>query len=422
MSDFFDRCLLISSLFLLLTGCQEDPGIIGRDILPDSDGIAFRKDSAEMVSTMTVRADSIVSSHKDAQLLGDIHDPVFGYSKAEFITRYGNTGTTHSFGTNPKVDSVILTLYNYHYFGNDDALIRAGVYEFTGDLRGDTNYYSNFDVTGLYNQSGLGSVQFHPADTLVRIRIENQQYIDRILNAEDTLFRSYELFREEFRGLYITAEDPGQGGAVVYFNLSDPLSAMRIYYANDDHDSLSYEFGISANYPNLNLFSHDYRGTPVEPYLNDMPGNDSILFLQALGGVQAMIRLPEIDKWRDSADVAINRAELSVTPIFDNRFDIPSGARPEALSLFTLGEDGRLKYLYDYLLNPDGFGGKYNDAKNVYIFNVTYHLQHLIRNADTGSDFVLTVRSNASRQRTILEGGASLRDHPVRLKIVYSKL
>ena len=89
-------------LSLLFISCS-DPDILGLEIQPESDNILI----FNTISDDSLRTDNVVSL-----TIGEIYDPIFGLNSAGFYTQLLLTENNIDLGSNPVVDSVILS-YTY---------------------------------------------------------------------------------------------------------------------------------------------------------------------------------------------------------------------------------------------------------------------------------------------------------------------
>jgi hypothetical protein len=414
---------------MMLSGCeQKNPDEMGRDLLPDSDDFYVNFDSVEVIQAFTRIGDSIISSDKSVQLLGNHEDPVFGKSTASFITQVEAPGKTMVFGTNPVIDSVILFVYVNGFYGDSNATHEITAYEYTDSLEYDTSYYSDFDVIGKYDPVPVGSGIAITSDTLIRIYISDDDLENRFLTAEDTVFKSNSLFQEMFRGFYLTTGDISGEGSILYTSMTNTLTRFTIYFKNDDDTSSMY-FMLGRNYgQNINIFSHDYSGSMLADYLNDQGENDSLIFLQSMAGVNAIVRFPQLSSWLDSikntGPVAINNAELILTPEAMPLLDQESDQYPVGLNLLWIGDDKKYNYIYDYLLNAEAFGGEYVANDDCYIFNIKIHIQSYFAGIiKINPDLVLSAGNNSNTaNRVVLKGGNHSSGSRLKLKLTYTRL
>lgn len=423
-TEFLPNFIFGLVLFMLLNGCESKPDYIGSDLLPSGDNFTVSFDTLEIIYGYTKLGDSLVGSNKDVELLGSIIDPFFGFSKAEYVTQLEPTTNTGSFGPNPIIDSVILTLHYEKFQGEDNLSQQIRVYEFMEFIRKDTNYYTNQDITGMYRESELGNGWMSKDDTLIRIAITEEVFINRFLQAEDSILSSAEYFQEMMYGIYITSDDVATEGGIATLSADAPGSSLQFYYANDTVDSLFQTYTITRQRcQQFNLFSHNYTGYPIEEFLTDTSRSESLLFFQSMSGVFPKIRFPEFSKWIDSMPVSINEAEL-IFPVADTILTQQKSENlPSNLVMFLQEPDGRYNFVYDQVVAPESFGGGYLEISNSYNFTIKVQLQSLAKGDVDNLEMILRpADGNETLTRGVLYGWSEDIMKRTRLEITYTRL
>jgi len=423
-TEFLPSFIFGLVFFMLLSGCESKPDYIGSDLLPSGDNFTVLFDSMELINGYTKLGDSLVGSNKNVQLLGSLIDPLFGFSKAEYVTQIEATPNSGGFGPNPKIDSVILTLHYEKFQGEDNLSQQIKVYEFMEFIRKDTNYYTHQDISGLYREPELGNGWMSKDDTLIRIHITEEAFINKFLLAEDSILSSTDHLQELMYGLFITGDDVDTEGGIATLSADADGTMLRFYYANDTVDSISQSYAISRlRCQQFNLFSHDYTGYPIEEFLIDTSRNDSLLFIQSMAGVFPRIRFPEFPKWIDSMPVAINEARL-IFPVADTVMTQQKGEYlPDKLVMYVQEPDGKYNFLFDQVIAPESFGGEYQGSLNSYNFTVKVQLQGLARGDVDNLEMILRP-SNGNNEvvRTVLYGWSEDFMKRTRLEITYTRL
>ena len=291
-------------------------------------------------------------------------------------------------------------------------------------IRKDTNYYTNQDISDLYRQPELGNGWMSKNDTLIRIPITEGNFINKFLQAEDSILSTTGYLQEMMYGLYIAGDDAATEGGIATISADAPGTELRFYYANDTLDSLSQRYTISRLYcQQFNLFSHDYTGYPINEFLSDTSLNDSLLFFFFMSGVYPIIRFPGLPRWIDSMPVAINQAKLSF-PVADT---IPTQQKSENLPtnvvLFLREPGGRYNFVYDQVIAPESFGGGYEDFSNSYNFTIKVQLQSLARgDVDNLEMIIRPSDGNETATRGVLYGWSEDFMKRARLEITYTRL
>ena len=325
----------------IFVSCDKDFATIDSDLI-NEDTFNFDTDK----DVLNVKAYNRSFDNKPVQtntlpynLLGYFVDPVFGSSKAGFVTQLTPTSYNPEFGENVEIDSVILTLpYFSTIIGTeeDGSLFRLdsvygseplkiSIFENAYFLRNidpngeniDTRqkYYSN--ASDGYSQIPnelLESVEiydtigFKPKETEIRFRDTVGAVVDRLNPAMrvhletgfwknkiidkqgDPVLSNASNFRNYFRGLYFKAEDINGDGTLISFNLANSAAGITIYYTKDPAEagaeriSGNYAFNFSGN--RFNILS------PIEtPIPSDEINGDERLYLKGGQGSMAVIEL-----------------------------------------------------------------------------------------------------------------------------------
>ncbi len=389
--------------------------------MPPSEKINVKYTDDFTLEAYTFSTDSILSSKMNPALLGSKVDPVFGTSKADFITQT-RLSNPQDFGNQPVADSLILYLRANGYYGDGDYEQILEVYELIKDFGEDTtDYYSNLSLEGILSESLIGTTTFQPKnDTLVSVKLDvsiAQKIVD---------VGNYELqkeFREVFKGIYVTSENVTEGGGITYFDLLSSDSKLIIYYHNADTDStISYDCVINDKCVSINRYSHDYETADVTykiSHLDDLIP-DSVIYAMGMGGVYTRIDLSFLESWRrDSMPVAINNAEIIVSLSAYDPFS-EMFPPPEKLVLKTMNENKEFILVFDALLGDDYFDGKLDEENGLYHFKITTQLQDFLRKTDDLTIYLFVRDSNISPCRVVLSNGEN--SNKIQLKLTYSRL
>jgi hypothetical protein len=261
-------------------------------------------------------------------------------------------------------------------------------------------------------------------DTLIRIPITEETFINKFLQAEDSILSSTDYLQELMYGLYITGDDVATEGGIATINADAAGTMLRFYYANDTVDSISQSYTISRQRcQQFNLFSHDYTGYPIEEFLLDTSRNDSLLFVQSMAGVFPKIRFPEFPKWIDSMPVAINEAKI-IFPVVDTSLtQQKSEILPAKVVMFVQEPTGRYNFVYDQVVAPESFGGEYQGSSNSYNFTIKVHLQSIATgDVDNLEMIIRPSDGNETLTRAVLYGWSEDFMKRTRLEITYTRL
>ncbi|MBE0650917.1 MAG: DUF4270 domain-containing protein [Bacteroidales bacterium] len=426
-------------LGLGITSCTKKPSLVGNKLLPDSALNVFFTDTAS-IRTYSVPVDTTITDHKSVAYVGSIKDPVFGVTTAGFYSQFIQIITYNRFGTNPQPDSLVLQLAVDTVYGDTTQPMTLHVYEIDGDIYNHSTYNSNSQTTVLPTDYGNYTFYPHNRDTIVMsagdtlknvIRINLTKFskalAEKLMQTDTSYLDSNNLFIHYFKGLYITATPVTSGGAMAVYYPYSTNSLLTLYYHNDSTDSLQFHYGISDSCAIFNRYQHDYNTASPE-FIKQVVQKDTTLgqqqfYVQGLGGIETMIKFPNIKKFARMGDISIHEAKL-VLPGAEVH---PFMGEPASLSLIQVVTDSTYRILNDQLIEGSTFfGGGYAASTNSYTFRITHYIQSLIQDTTQQNiGLMLYVTNNALvPQRYVFNGPKPVSDtlSRARLEILYTKL
>lgn len=429
---FFYLFSIVAAISLF--SCNK-PSETGSDIVGNNDGNlnVFYTDTFQL-TTYSKEVDSMKTNGLTRYLLGSYHDDVFGVTNAAIYTQLRLSSNDIDFGPNPVCDSIVLSLVYDGIHADENAQHTIYVHELDDDLYIDSNYY-HFDERNVNSTPvGQGSYKFNYEDSVsidgekakpqLRIKLDNS-FAQKIFSKSGQIELSdNDNFKDFIKGLRISADKINSpGGSIGYFNLLDAQSEMRIYYSNDDNDSLNIGFLINNSCAMHSTYDHfDYVDADVDVQ-NQILNSDTSLgqqtfYLQSLGGIKGYIKFPNIKDLVDSGIVAINRAEI-VIDVDPN--STSSDFLPNSLALVRINESGTDVFLDDYIEGTNYFGGILED--NQYKMNVSIFVQKLLTGEYENNGLHLFITGSAiSADRAILNGPEANSGKSMKLRIYYSKI
>ncbi len=437
-----DRCkfaAVFAIMALIVWSCKDDPNVTGIGILPGSDLATVHKVVEIETNKAFTHNDTILRTDGlSLNILGTYNDPVFGKTHADFACQF-RIGNFPDFGENAQIDSLSLIFLYKEAYGDTVTPQSIKIYELESPINSDiklsdgtskpVKYYQDVDLKSFASSISIGELEFVPkirldsteTDTIIQelvINLDNS-LAEKLINAEAENMESADAFLDFFKGLYVETQDISDGGGLVYINTLASGSALRLYYSNQEEDSLSYTYSINSNSSRVSRFSHDYSMTDFAANLNSETAQDSLIYLQTMGGIRTKLELPFLDAWIDSVKTGINKAELifEVDTVESGHPDI---SLPNQIVLTAINEDG-LQYLpADFSVSADLFGGRFNDDDNTYRFNITRHLQEIVNGEIKNFGFYLsTFLREVDARRVVLKGATS--QTGIRLEVTYTK-
>ena len=426
------------AISVLVSGCMKEDETLGLNLLPGIKAVETRNfQYSRNISAYTFLDDNYflvdtntVSSPRFS-LLGSFNDPVFGYTNASFGAQFRmpyNPRYEKNAADGPAVlDSLVLQMSYKYVYGDTISPQTIMIRELTDDLRFGYGYLSSYKIRDHVSPVLLGSKNIIPkfrtdstkrdtSSQILRIRM-NPDLGNRLLKMDTLNYVSNDKFLSVFKGLFIETAPLSRKGSLM--RIDSPSGFLVVYYHNSKNDSLAYAYNISANSAGVPGYTHDYSTTPFYANLNKETGNDTLVFLQPTGGTKVKINIPGISTWKDSTNFIINKATLTFhidTLMTDmRRYEIPF-----QLFLKIVDSDGKEKFPFDAQLSLSYYGGFYDSRNQTYSFNVTQHLQQVIKGEKPNNGFYLVPSErNTSPKRVVLKSHNSSR--PVELNMVYTR-
>ena len=339
--------------------CNKD-NIIGLEIQPDDEKINVYFDSSTVFSAYTFSEDSLTTSNQAYCLLGSYVDPVFGKSKAEFVSQVRLSSSHVRFGKNPKPDSLVLYLdYGIlvgeilqYYYGDTLSPQNISVYELEKSIYYDSIYFSNHKIDAYYSpENEIGNLTYFQKSSMDSIAIPlSNELAERFLQADTLILDSNEGFLNFFKGLYLSTDYAENDGAIVYYDILSSKTKMTLYYSNDENDSLQYDFSINDKCSRFNLFDHNYSGAEIEEFINDSLVERDRLFIQSMSGTKAYLKIEFDEEFINKAmeGVSINKAEF-VVHLAEDPTSVYFG-KPSHLFLSAVNAIGQPVFLDDFYI------------------------------------------------------------------------
>ena len=427
-----------------MVACTKEPNRIGTDIIPPSDRLMFGRDTTITLEAYSILEDSVRTDETSQNVLGSYWDPIFGITTASIYTQLRLPFVGHSFGPNPIVDSAILKLAIKGAYGDTTSFQTIKVFELTKDIYYDSVYYSKrtvaYDPLPLvsktlrvrpYDSVYINTVKYAPH---LRIRLDQSApaFIQKIFSASSDVLSTNQEFIKYIKGLYITAEPVGapNTGTLMYVNLESALSELVIYYKNDEKDSLSFSLVIGSAAARFNHFSHQDYNQAHPDFRNQVINKDTTLgkeklYLQAMGGVKTILRIPNLDPiLGHGKKIAINDAVLELYNIDKNSIY----SAPDKLLLYEEAQGGGITFLTEQNQGADYFGGIYNSKTGKYFFRIPRYIQGIADGTRDGTKHLtLQVSGPSVRAYRLMLGGTkpsdeSLYNQRVKLRVIYTIL
>jgi hypothetical protein len=308
--------LILGFVFFFSCRNQSD---FGFDILPEDD-----KNKPEIIDTFSIEVytmpeDTITANNASTLLLGEYIDPIFGQSKASFVSQFGLSDYP-DFTPTDIVDSVILTLTldtnEVNYYGNIVTPQLLKIYKLPSDFDSEETYHSNHDLSDFNTGEILGTYNYTYDSAIDTLHIPlDPSLAESFFNADESIFSTSEDFINFFKGIFVTTNCMGHNGAILKFKVSS-YTAIRVYYHKAGTTVAEDPFIITSNLlaaKKFNLFQHDYSSTSFLNQIGDETSpQDSVAYLQSMGGLRVKIKIPHLEDLKSLGEIAVFRAELVV--------------------------------------------------------------------------------------------------------------
>jgi len=444
-TKFFYILLLATSVSL--NSCDE-ASVVGLDVQPSTDLLNVKYIDTVSLITQTVKEDSLKTDEsildRESALLGKYIDPIFGTTSSSIYTgiKLSTTISTASFGTNPIIDSVVMTLVydTAHYGKRERKMQTVEVYQLTENIPIDAIYFSNNTLSKSTLPLATQNFIPKPKDSVLvyskkekpqlRIRLDSN-FGQTILNNQASGNLANNTAVQNFiKGFYITTENSilisPEDGNILHFNTSDAQTKVTVYYRNNAADSLKYDFALNGVARFIN-FKHDYAGTNMDPDLASQLtaatfSQNSTVFIQSLAGVKVKVKMPYIKRLNDSGAVAINKAELVIKVNTNSLYKLDSFATPKKIVLFGINDDGTTYQLPDAFEGENYYGSTYNATTKEYRFNIARYIQQVLSGEKNNNGIYMLASAGAVNANRVVIGGGAAGANQIKLNITYTKL
>ncbi len=434
---------------ILISACDETKEIG----LPQGQPLGVFVTENIPLTTSTVLVDSVPTSSSNYLLAGQYQHPKLGTITAKsFFQPVYTSAEPPAFEAGATVDSLVLVLGYSDATGNTAVDQQLNVHLLTDSIQR-RPYLSHESLP--YSPEAVGSATFRvvldTARRAVRIRLP-QSLGERLLSYSGQSFTD---FAKNFYGFALVGA--GNGAIVSYF--ADNSLLILYYKANGTAKNYTYgAFRNASIFPPNGETNYTFGRTYLFNQITTDPTNplaglltnqyDSVpstadnpeTYVQGGLGIMTRVRFDNFDEIRQQGNVAINRAELIVTP--------SPGSAPSASKLMLYDATGGGKILrnptvyWPLFIRGDLISAvplaTYLDGK--YIFNITTYIQELLLNKYSNDGLFLSLPSvvtdiqlgrnqflNVTPDISLEESvkGVSIGGHnhptaPVKLKIYYT--
>ncbi len=384
---------------LLFTAC-ELPREIG---LPTGNLVDVRYTDTLTIKTSTVLLDSIRTSATSQLLVGSYIDPIFGKISARAYAEFAPTSFV--FGTDKiyQYDSVGISMTYGHFYGDTLQPFQVNIHRLKDTLVTAKTYY-NYD-TAPYNPNVYAKLSFTPQSSTSNVLFTRlpddfgRQMFSALLGSGDPLNAAS--FVRLMKGFAFVSDASNR--AMTGF----PVANIRVILYLHENGTIG---GGGLSFPLITRrFNHieaDRSGTALANLkpLKATPPKDlgGLTYIQDAVGIVTKIEIPYLSSLQKNGHIAINRAELSVTPeVNTGYYPLPSAMvltetdetntvlRSKSDLELIVGTDGST---YSSIVSPQLVG--YNYQYKNYNFVLTTYLQSIISGYKKTKGFLLMPLNN----------------------------
>lgn len=404
-------------LIVLFASCKKESDV-GIDIQPEEDIIGLYTTDTLTLWTTTVREDSLRTDETPTAVIGTIssYDPIFGSARHGVFSQFSipNNQSDINFGSGAVLDSAVLMIaYEYDFYGDTLQQQTWSVYQMTEKIYKDSVYYSN--QTKDYYPQAVGSLTFlpHPRTSTevdsvymaAHVRIPINMNFAQMIFAEgdgNGALSDDGTWVNFMNGLYI--EPATTGGALLYMNMVDTLTGLRLYY-HTTSDTSSFTFTVGSSTPYYSYYRHDYTGSQAGNAIGVQGLN--LNYIQSNAGLKTKIEFPYLNDWYNSLgyEAAINKAELVIfaeTPADPDH--LPLNTRYFVTSIDSVGKE---HLIVDMFESADYFGGSLNTTTNVYKINMARYFQSICTGGQENNGIYLKEIFGAENGRRSVIGSST---------------
>ncbi|NJK86347.1 MAG: DUF4270 domain-containing protein [Bacteroidales bacterium] len=343
------------------SGCNEDPTVIGKELLPESDYISVG-DTIITVDAYTVGPVGFPLIDSLSLPLGYYIDQDFGITKAGFMVELSPADSGEITSATTILD-VKLNIGYLGYYGDSLYVPQVEVYNLSFDLDKTKQYSSDFNPEGNYNPRNFAVSATERPDSTYNLQVKlDNEFGYELLHTEgidsNVLFKSYKIdsvFDAHYKGIYIKALVPEEyhglivvnnlGISVDYLNSPD-TTVHRMNFLYIPRDIYPYSTAILHD-RYIKILEHDFSQSTLVG-LNDTLQQSNYNYIQSLGGTQVLLKINDLESLRSQlGDVIINMAQLTI-PIAEEKVALQSYFFPYYLGLRPAGGD--LKYFLKIIL------------------------------------------------------------------------
>ncbi len=451
MKVFF-RSLATILAILFIFSCSKTT-FVGSDIFPNGIDV-FYKDDFEIIAK-TIRRDSIITYDQvdfmNSMICGRIEDPIFGTTEAEMFIDLHITSLIPQFqyledavSKEVELDSVVLVLgYDpLTFYGDSTVTHDIEVNLLSRKLLFEDSIFSTFQGTVddeiLASKTLIPNLRdtlhiLEPLDTSTTaytemLRMPVDDAFAQAMIEDTSLVSSDDNFTTYARGIRVKSTPAGNSlwGVDWTKTAESPYNSIIVYYSRD---TIKNSYRIFVDGDRSNYFNHDYSGSVVEEFIDDVEKGDSLLFLQGMAGTDIELDIPA---FADPAfdEFLVNKAELEFFVLEDESSDLYEPISSILLQRFD--EEGNIIVTEDVflalqVLNDASFDGVLTETVvdgmtlKKYTAVMSVHALRMFNDENPDTKLRISARNKRIRPNRTIVFGPGHSKYPMKFKLTYSK-
>lgn len=413
------------SLFaMLLSSCYNEPQFLGNNLIPDDDKYTIKIDTLFELSAYTLKQDSLNTFLAGEGMIGFVNSEIFGTTKGSFVGRYLPVTSKEGFGgKTAKPDSLFFNFTPSSFYGDSTKTLTIKVYELIDTSVLWKPYNGLKSIDGSYNPTPFITATYTGGMKKLKIPIDTS--FARLLMDSSALANPKE-FYTKFKGFYITCDDLLGTGGIAYYITSSNMN-MKLYYHYtkfiDNKDSTFKKVKTFDFSSRFFQYIHDYsKSNPLKAIKNleDSTLQDTVFYVQGLGGVYGKISLDGVTQWLDSMPIIINKAELIIGKYSPTTIT-PDSILNQLSFAFKIDNKWAGQIIDQQSRNINRSNGSIRLYNQDYSVNITSHLQRVLEGEFKDQNIYVFPNSNVEISRVVLQSGSN-NTRKMKLKLTYTKL
>jgi hypothetical protein len=439
---FFLFVAILASMVYL--SC-DDTALVGSNLL-DDETLDYQFNDTTTIHSRTILGRPVNSGRlsSNTYMVGTLEDPVFGKVTSDVYLGLQVLDQGPDF-SNKTIDSMVLAIaYDTSgFYGEQNAFFDFEIYRTLEPIQEDTTFSNETLPIEATPLTDVDNKFISPDDTLVI----NDPALDSIVNllphfrlpilpsfgvdffTQIKFVQDEESLNNVVPALYLQGTPDRSslmGLSIGNTNRLGDFNKLLVYMKDSIDAPELYEFRFKID--RFSHFEHDYSGSEVEPFLNDVESGDSLFFVQGIGGVNGVLDISSVLQYDG---FLINKAEIELTINEDPRYNPELYPSLENYGASYVNEDDILVSVQDLNLVSDFglgvFGGQvFEEVENGVTLkkvkmNITNHVKNYIEVPSVGGEIIITSLFDSETPGRTVFYGAGHSKYPAKLNIAFTK-